>query len=273
VRRARSAAAWLLPASAAAVALFFLLPLIGLVVRAPWDRLGALLGSGPVLEALWLSLQCSAAAALLSAALGLPLAAWLAAGVSWPRTAVRVLVTLPMVLPPVVGGVAMLLAYGRRGMVGAPLEAWLGLALPFSTQGVVLAETYVAMPFFVLTAEAGLRSFDRRFAEAAATLGAGPWRVFRTVTLPMIAPSLQAGLVVAWARALGEFGATITFAGNLAGHTRTMPLAVYSALETDPDAAIALSLVLVVVCVLLLVLLRRHWFPVRARTAPGAGAP
>jgi molybdate transport system permease protein len=174
-----------------------------------------------------------------------------------------VLVTLPMVLPPVVGGVAMLLAYGRKGIVGAPLDEWFGVVLPFTTGGVVLAETYVAMPFFVLTAEAGLRSFDRRHAAAAATLGAGPWRTFRTVTMPLIAPSLQAGIVVAWARALGEFGATITFAGNLAGQTRTMPLAVYVALETEPEAAIVLSLVLVLVSGVLLFLLRKQWFPVR----------
>jgi len=174
-----------------------------------------------------------------------------------------VLVTLPMVLPPVVGGVAMLLAYGRNGIVGAPLDKWLGLALPFTSQGVIVAETYVAMPFFVLTVEGGLRSLDPRFGDAAATLGAGPWRVFRTITVPMIAPSLRAGLLVAWARALGEFGATITFAGNLAGKTRTMPLAVYVALETAPDAAIVLSLLLVVTAGSVLILLRRQWFPAR----------
>jgi molybdate transport system permease protein len=195
--------------------------------------------------------------------LGLPLAVWLAAGASRLHTVVRVLVTLPMVLPPVVGGVAMLLADGRGGIVGAPAEEWLGIALPFTTGGVVVAETWVAMPFFVLTVEAGLRSLDRRYGDAAASLGAGPWRVFRTVTLPMIAPSLRAGLLVAWARALGEFGATITFAGNLAGETRTLPLAVYTALETEPDAAIVLSLVLVAISAAVLLALRKQWFPVR----------
>jgi molybdate transport system permease protein len=245
-----------------AAALFFALPLLGLLLRAPWSSLPAQLCSPPVLDALCLSLQCSLAAALLSLLLGLPLAVWLADGQDAARTAVRVLVTLPMVLPPVVGGVAMLLAYGRRGIVGSWLE-WFGVALPFTGAGVVLAETYVAVPFFVLTAEAGLRSFDRRYADAAATLGAGPWRAFWSVTVPMIAPSLRAGLVVAWARALGEFGATITFAGNLAGHTRTMPLAVYTALENDPDGAIALSLLLVAVSVAMLVLLRKQWLLVR----------
>jgi molybdate transport system permease protein len=248
---------------AGAAALFFVLPLLGLLLRAPWEQFGRQLASAPVLGALWLSLQCSVAAAMLSALLGLPLALWLAAGSGWPRSALRVLVTLPMVLPPVVGGFAMLLAYGRKGLAGPALEQALGVVLPFTKGGVIVAETYVAMPFFVLTAEAGLRTFDRRHAEAAATLGAGPWRVLRTVTLPMVAPSLQAGLVVAWARALGEFGATITFAGSLAGQTRTMPLAVYAALETDPDAAIVLSLLLVLVSAALLFLLRRQWFPVR----------
>jgi molybdate transport system permease protein len=168
-----------------------------------------------------------------------------------------------MVLPPVVGGVALLLAFGRNGIAGQALERLFGVALPFTTAGVVLAETYVAMPFFVLTAEAGLRSFDRRYANAAATLGAGRWRRFLTVTLPMIAPTLKAGLVVAWARALGEFGATITFAGNLSGRTRTLPLAVYTALETRPEAAIALSLMLVLVSAATLFALRRQWLPLR----------
>lgn len=242
---------------------FVLLPLLGLVIRAPWERFLALLASPAVLDALGLSLLCSLSAAALAGLLGLPLAAWLAGGAGAWRTAARVLVTLPMVLPPVVGGVALLLAYGRRGLAGGLLDQWLDLALPFTTAGVVLAETWVALPFFVFTAEAGLRAFDGRYAGAAATLGAGPWRVFRTVTLPMIAPSLLAGLAVAWARALGEFGATMTFAGSLAGRTRTLPLAVYGALETDPDLAIVLSLLLVLTSAAVLVLLRRRWFPAR----------
>ena len=257
---------WAALAVAVPVALalaLFLLPLVGLLARTPWSNLFEQLASQELLAALRLSLGCSLAAAALSFALGLPLASWLAGGVSHTRSAVRVLVLLPMVLPPVVGGVALLLAFGRNGLIGAPIERAFGISLPFTLGAVVLAETYVAMPFFVLTAEAGLRSFDRRFAAAAATLGAGPWRRFRTVTLPMIAPSLQAGIVVAWARALGEFGATITFAGNLAGETRTLPLAVYVALETRPEAAIVLSLVLVLVSAVFLFLLRDRWFPAR----------
>jgi molybdate transport system permease protein len=242
---------------------FFLLPLLGLLLRTPWSAVAAHVASREVLDALVLSLQCSVAAAVLSALLGLPLAAWLAGTPTKLRAAVRVLVTLPMVLPPVVGGVALLLAYGRNGLAGAPLHDLTGFALPFTSAAVVVAETYVAMPFFVLTVEGGLRSFDRRYADAAATLGASPWHAFRTVTLPMIAPSLRAGVLVAWARALGEFGATITFAGNLGGHTRTMPLAVYVALESNPDAAIVLSLVLVLVSGLILFAMRRQWFPLR----------
>ena len=242
---------------------FFLLPVIGLVLRAPWSRFTDSICTPAVLDALILSVQCSVSAAAISCLFGLPLAVWLARDTGWIRTSVRVLVTLPMVLPPVVGGVAMLLVYGRNGFVGGVFDRIFGFGIPFSTLGVIAAETYVAMPFFVLTVESGLRALDPRYAEAAATLGARPWRVFRTVTLPLIAPAVGAGLLIAWARALGEFGATITFAGNLAGETRTLPLAVYVALETDPGVAIVLSLLLVFVSVLVLFVMRRRWFPVR----------
>ena len=245
------------------VVLFFLLPLIGLIVRAPWSAIPETLGSPAVRDALWLSVISSLASALLSFVFGLPLAVWLSSGVSRTRTLVRVLVLLPMVLPPVVGGIALLVAYGRNGVMGPFIDNVFGVTLPFTLAAVVIAQTYVAMPFFVLTAEAGLRSFDQRFARAAATLGAGPWRTFRTVTLPLIAPSLYAGIVVAWARALGEFGATITFAGNLAGETRTMPLELFVALESDPDSAILLSLGLVATSGIVLFSLRERWFPKR----------
>jgi molybdate transport system permease protein len=191
--------------------------------------------------------------------LGVPLA-WLLAR-SHGRWAglLRALVTLPLVLPPVVGGVALLLALGRRGIVGRYLDAWFGVTLPFTTTGVVIAEAFVAMPFLVVTVEGALRSADPGLAEAAATLGSRPFATFRRVTLPLIAPSLLAGGVLSWARALGEFGATITFAGNFPGRTQTMPLAVYVAWERDPDAAIALSLVLLLVSVAVLVLMRDRW--------------
>jgi molybdate transport system permease protein len=251
----------LLLAPALLAVAFFALPLLALLLRAPWADLGAQIAAPEVRSALWLSLVGSVSATALSVGMGLPLAWWLARSASGARPLVRAIVALPMVLPPVVGGVGLLLAFGRRGLAGAWLDEALGLSLPFTTAGVVVAEVFVAMPFFVLAAEAGFRSMDRRYEEAAATLGAGGWTAFRRVTLPLIAPSIRAGTVVCWARALGEFGATITFAGNLPGRTQTIPLAVYLALETSPDGAIVLSLVLVAVSVLVLAGLRDRWFP------------
>ncbi|WP_370651407.1 ABC transporter permease [Frankia sp. Cj3] len=238
---------------------FLLLPLAALLVRAPWRNLPALLATPAVGEALRLSLLTTTIATALSLLAGVPLA-WLLARSSFPgRRLLRAVITVPLVLPPVVGGVALLLAFGRRGVLGQYLDAWFGITLPFTTAGVVLAEAFVAMPFLIVTVEGALRSTDRRFEEAAATLGASRLVTFRRVTLPMIAPSLAAGGVLCWARALGEFGATITFAGNYPGTTQTMPLAVYLALETDPDAAIALSVVLLAVAVGVLLLLRERW--------------
>ena len=246
----------------AALAVGFLaLPLVGLLGRAPWGSLAGQLAAPRVREALRLSLECSLGAVAVSLLLGVPLA-WLLARVAFPgRNLVRAMVTLPMVLPPVVGGVALLLAFGRRGLLGQWLDRAFGISLPFTTAGAVLAEAFVAMPFLVITTEAALRAMDRRFEDAAATLGAGRWTTFRRVTLPLIAPSLGAGAALCWARALGEFGATITFAGNLPGVTQTMPLAVYLALEDDLAAAIALSLVLLAVSLAVLIALRDRWFP------------
>ena len=237
---------------------FFAVPLLALVARAPWTRLWREAAAPEALVALRLSLVCSLSATALAVVLGLPLA-WVQARLSFPGKALlRALTLLPIVLPPVVGGVALLLAFGRRGLVGRWLEP-LGVRLPFTTAGATLAEAFVAMPFFVLTLEGGLRSLDRRLEEAARTLGASPWTILVRVTLPLLLPSLAAGAAVCWARALGEFGATITFAGNFPGRTQTLPLAVYLALETDPDAAIVLSLVLLVVSVAVLVAARRRW--------------
>jgi molybdate transport system permease protein len=228
-------------------------------VRAPWSGLRRLLSGSAGLTALRLSLECASAATVLSLLLGVPLA-WVLARVRLPGIALlRALVTLPLVLPPVVGGLALLLALGRNGVFGRFLEQWLHYSLPFTTSGVVVAETFVAMPFLVVTVEGAIRSADRDLEEAAATLGASRARVFLTVTLPLIAPSLLAGAVLCWARALGEFGATITFAGNYPGTTQTMPLAVYNALQTDPEPAIALSLVLLLVAVAVLAALRDRW--------------
>jgi molybdate transport system permease protein len=241
--------------------LFFLLPLVGLLLRTPWSELGTELASPPVRSALWLSLVCSLAATGISLVFGVPLA-WALARWEFPgRSLVRALTTLPMIVPPVVGGVALLLAFGRRGFAGRWLDQAFGITLPFTTAGAILAETFVAMPFLVITVEAGLRSMNRRYEDAAATLGARPWVTFRRVTLPLIAPSLWAGAALAWARALGEFGATITFAGNLPGRTQTVPLAVYLALENRLEAAITLSVVLLAVSLTILVLLRDRFMP------------
>ncbi|GAA5016502.1 ABC transporter permease [Actinopolymorpha pittospori] len=238
---------------------FLVLPLIGLVVGAPWTTLPSRLAEPAVLTALRLSLLCATLATLLCLALGVPLA-WLLARVDFPgRRIVRALVTVPLVLPPVVGGVALLLVFGRRGLVGSWLDSTFGITLPFTTAGVVLAEAFVAMPFLVIAVEGALRGADTRYEEAAATLGAGRWTTFTRVTLPLVAPGIAAGGVLCWARALGEFGATITFAGNYPGRTQTMPLAVYLALETDLQAAIVLSLILLVVSVAILASLRDRW--------------
>ena len=244
---------------AVAGTVFLLVPLVALVVRAPWRGLSRLLAQREVRSALRLSLECATAATLVSLVLGVPLA-WLLARQSFPgRGLLRALVTLPLILPPVVGGLALLLAFGRNGVLGAYLDSHLGFSLPFTTAGVIVSETFVAMPFLVLTVEGALRSADAGLEEAAATLGASRATVFRRITLPLIGPSLAAGSVLCWARALGEFGATITFAGSFPGTTRTMPLAVYTALEVDPEAGIALSLVMLSVAVLVLIGLRERW--------------
>jgi molybdate transport system permease protein len=248
----------LLVPAALAVA-FLVLPLVALIVRAPWTTLPGALLSAEVGQALRLSLVCATSATVLSMVLGIPLA-WVLARAQFPgRRFLRALVTVPLVLPPVVGGVALLLLLGRRGLVGQYLDAWFGVTLPFTTPAVILAETFVAMPFLVIAVEGALRGADRRYEDAAATLGASRSLIFRRVTLPLIAPGVSAGAVLCFARALGEFGATISFAGSFPGVTRTMPIEVYLALETDPPAAIVLSLVLLAVSVVVLVSLRDRW--------------
>src|SRR5438270_11394849 len=239
---------------------FFVLPLVGLVLRAPWGDAVRSLSAPETLEALKLSLIASLSATGIALVLGVPMA-WLYARVEFPgRAVLRALTTLPMVLPPVVGGIALLLAFGRRGLLGSWLASTFAITFPFTTAGVVMAETFVAMPFLVLTVEAGLRSMDRRYEDAARTLGAGRWTVFWRVTVPLIAPSLAAGAVLCWARALGEFGATITFAGNFPGVTQTMPLAIYLLLESgDQQASFVLSLVLLAISVAVLAGLRHRW--------------
>ena len=238
---------------------FLVLPLAALLVRAPWSTLPDELLTAEVGSALRLSLLTATCATLLCLLLGVPLAWVLARAEFRGRTLVRALVTVPLVLPPVVGGVALLLLLGRRGLVGQHLDAWFGITLPFTTPAVVLAEAFVAMPFLVIAVEGALRGVDRRYEDAAATLGGSRLLVFRRVTLPLVAPGVAAGAVLCFARALGEFGATITFAGSFPGVTRTMPIEVYLALETDPERAVVLSLVLLGVSVAVLVSLRGRW--------------
>lgn len=254
----RVPAGLLLPALVGIIVL--VLPMAGLLLRAPWQRLPEVLSSDEVLTALRLSLTTATAATALSLLCGLPIA-WLLARTTWPgRSLLRGIVTVPLVLPPVIGGIALLMVFGRRGVVGEWLYAAFGVSLPFTTAGVVLAQAFVAMPFLIVSVEGALRTADDRYDDVAATLGASPWTTFRRVTLPAVAPGVLAGAVLCWARALGEFGATVTFAGSFPGTTRTLPLQAYVAIGSgDTDTAVVLSLLMIVVSVGVLVGLRGHW--------------
>lgn len=256
-RRARPPVALALPALLAVA--FLLMPLVGILTRTRWRDLGSHLTSPGVVEALHLSLVVSLWALGLSLILGVPLA-WLLARVEFKGKAlVRSLVLLPMVLPPTVGGVALLLGFGRRGLLGPWLEGTFGITLPFHTSGAVVAATFVAMPFLVISLEGALGGLKPSYEETAASLGSTPLRVFFTVTLPMVAPGLVAGAALTWARALGEFGATITFAGNLPGTTQTLPLQVYLLLQDQPEAATSVSLLLLAIAMGVLIALRGRW--------------
>lgn len=253
---------------AAIAVLFFLLPFIGLIVRVPWSDAVDIAIDPEVRRALWLSLRTSTLAAIISAVLGIPLA-WVLGRVRLPgRSIIRAIVTLSMVLPPVVGGVVLLFSFGRRGLFGQYLDQWFGIQLPFTTTGVVVAQVFVAMPFLVLTVESAFRQLDPRYEDAARTLGASPWLIMRSVSLPAVRSALVAGFVLAWARSLGEFGATITFAGNLSGTTRTMPLATYLALETDASTALVLSSIMIAVSFVVLVTLRDRWLETPGKRTP-----
>jgi molybdate transport system permease protein len=246
-------------ALALAGAAFVLLPIVGLAARAPWSDLGTVLTRETTTKALVLSLVVSLSAAMLCMLAGVPLGLALARARLPGRAVVRALVMLPLVAPPVVGGVALLSAFGRRGIVGRGL-AHLGVSLPFTAGGAIVAATFVAMPLVIIAVEGGLRSRGVELEEAAETLGASPWLTLRAVTLPLLRPQIVAAFVIAWARALGEFGATITFAGNVSGRTQTLPLAVFETLQTDPGAAIMLSVLLMGVSLTTLVALRGRLF-------------
>jgi molybdate transport system permease protein len=239
--------------------LFLALPVVGLLVRAPWSDLATIYAHNDLRDALRISIVTSLTATLVSLVLGVPLA-WVLARVRLPGMGVvRAVVTMPLVLPPVVGGVALFLALGRRGFVGRYLDSWFGIQLAFTQQGVVIAEAFVAMPFLVVTMEGAFRLADRRLEEAAETLGASRLRTFTRVTMPLVVPSLVAGLVLCWARAIGEFGATLIFGGNVPGGTQTMPTLILDAFQNQPQDAVALSLPLMAVAVLVLSALRDKW--------------
>jgi molybdate transport system permease protein len=249
----------LLVVPAAVAVAFLLLPLVALATRTPLATLPDQLRSAGLRQALLLSLETSTAAMVVVTLVGVPLA-WLLARVTFRgRSLLRLVVTIPLVLPPVVAGVALLTAFGRRGLIGGPVFETFGVTIPFSTAAVVIAHAFVALPFFVISVEGALRSTNAEYDVVAATLGATRWTVFRRVTLPMAMPGVFAGLVLGWARSLGEFGATITFAGNFPGTTQTMPLLVYSELQHDQDAAIVVGEILLVVSVAVLALLRDRW--------------
>lgn len=266
----------LTPFALVALALL-VLPILALVLRVPWAEFPEIVGQPLVGQALWLSLSCAVAATLVCLVIGVPLAWWLVSLAEIPGQrlyrVVRVLVLVPLVLPPVVGGLALLLLFGRSGLLGAPIAQLTGFSLPFTSAAVVVAQTFVALPFLVIAVEGALLGADRRVEDAAATLGATRWFTFSRVTLPMVGPAIGAGAVLAFARALGEFGATITLAGSLPGVTRTMPISTYLAMQSDPDAAIALALLLLLVSVVVLFALRGRWVSGVAGTPAVLGAP
>ncbi len=258
-RRVAARSPWAVTVPAVVGVLFLGLPLVMLAARAPWSRLPELWGSEVAREAARLSIVTATCSALLCVGLGVPVAWVLARSRTRLRSVIRALVILPLVLPPVVGGAALLLSFGRTSFIGQWLFEWFGVQLPFSTAGVVMAETFVALPFLVITVEGALLTRRPDYEEVAAGLGASRLTVVRRVTLPLVAPAIAAGFILSWARALGEFGATITFAGNFPGTTQTLPLAVYTALESDRELAFALSALLLLICLLVLVLLHRYF--------------
>jgi molybdate transport system permease protein len=239
--------------------LLLVVPLVALVVATPWSRLAGQLSSTEVRQALWLTMLASVATVVLCLLLGTPLA-WLLARVAFPgRSLLRAAVLVPLVLPPVVAGVALVTALGRTGLVGRPLDSAFQITFPYTTTAVVIAHTFVSMPFYVLSVEGALRSAGEEYDAVAASLGADRWTTFRRVTLPLALPGVVAGCALAWARSLGEFGATITFAGNYPGTTQTMPSLIYTLLQSDPLVARTVSMVLLVVSIGVLVLLRNQW--------------
>ncbi len=244
---------------AALAAALLVVPLVTLVLDTPWGSFVEQLGTRAVRDALRLTVLASLTTVAACLLLGTPLA-WLLARVEFPgRSLLRAAVAVPLVLPPVVAGVALTTALGRTGVVGSLLRDATGVTIPYTTTAVVIAHTFVSMPFYVLAVEGALRASGERYDVVAATLGADRWTTFRRVTLPLALPGVLAGSVLAWARSLGEFGATITFAGNFPGTTQTMPSLIYTELQADPEVAKTLSMILLVVSLVVLAALRNRW--------------
>ena len=239
-----------LPASVGA--LFVIVPLVAILLEIDWAHFIPLVTSESSRAALLLSLKTASASTAVCVLLGVPMALVLARGRFPGQSVLRALVLLPLVLPPVVGGIALLYTFGRQGLLGHQLDLW-GIRIAFSTTAVVLAQAFVSLPFLVVSLEGALRSAGSGYEHSAATLGARPTTVLRTVTVPLVLPGLISGAVLAFARSLGEFGATLTFAGSLQGVTRTLPLEIYLQREVDADAAVALSLLLIVVAAVIVI--------------------
>jgi len=249
----------LLVIPAVLAALLLVVPLVTLVADTPWSDFVDQITSTAVGDALRLTVLASVLTVVFCLLLGTPLA-WVLARVAFPgRSIVRAAVIVPLVLPPVVAGVALVTALGRNGAIGRPLDEWFGVTVPYTTTAVVIAHTFVSLPFYVLSVEGALRSAGEEYDAVAATLGADRWTTFRRVTLPLAVPGVLAGSALAWARSLGEFGATITFAGNYPGTTQTMPTLIYTQLQSDPMVARTVSMVLLVVSIVVLALLRNRW--------------
>ncbi len=236
------------------------LPFVGLIVRTPWSKCWELLASEASLSALRLSMWTSAVAIVFAVAIGVPVAIVLARYGGRSVAMLRLACTISMVLPPVVGGAALLFALGRRGLIGQWMFRWWGIQLPYSSAAVIIAQIFVALPFVVLTVESSIRSADERLEDAGRALGASPGYVLWRVTLPSVRGGILAGVALGWARAIGEFGATVTFAGSYPGRTQTLPIAIYAAIESDPDAALVLSLLMIAICAVVLIALRSRWF-------------
>lgn len=259
----RTRRAPVLAVAAALGALFVALPVLGIVVRMPWSETGSILGSGTVRNAAWLSLQTSLVAAVIATVLGVPLAWVMSRSRGRTVTLVRSVVITPMLLPPVVGGIALLTVFGRRGIIGSSLFEWWSVSVPFTRTAVVMAQVFVSLPFLVLAVESAFRQLDAGLEDAARTLGASPWRVFATVALPGARGAVGAGIALAWARSLGEFGASITFAGSFPGRTQTVPMAVYELVATDYEASLVLSFAMMAVAVVVIAALRDRWMVTR----------